>query len=107
MIKHHKQFIYQIHSTSKQLSIINNLITKQLSNLSNSPTKLITYILLPLLGYWSGGMRGAVGIRPPSPRGDGRGRVVGDDTSYKNSPTRLVAHLPPHRVSTLDGDTRQ
>ena len=38
------------------------MITHQLRNLSNLPTKLITYLLLPLLGYWSGGMRGAVGI---------------------------------------------
>ena len=62
IIKHHKQFIYQVYSTSKQLSILNNLITKKLINLSNSPSKLITPLLLPLLGYWSGGMRGAVGI---------------------------------------------
>ena len=60
IIKHHKQSIYQVYSTSKQLSILNNLVTKQLSNLCNSPTKLKTPLILPLLGYWSGGMRGAV-----------------------------------------------
>ena len=76
IIKHHKQSIYQVYSTSKQLSILNNLITNQLSNLCTSPTKLKTPLILPLLGYWSGGVRGAVGVRPPSPRGDGRGRVV-------------------------------
>ena len=62
VIKHHKQSIYQVYSTSKQLSILNNLVTKQLSNLCNSPTKIKTPLILPLLGYWSGGMRGAVGI---------------------------------------------
>ena len=43
----------------KQLS---NLTTKQLSDLSNSPTKLMTPLLSSLYDGWCGGMRGAVGI---------------------------------------------
>ena len=92
IIKHHKQSIYQVYSTSKQMSILNNLVTKQLSNLCNSPTKLKTSLILPLLGYWSGGMRGAVGIRPPSPA---RKQPCGEGSSGRWSAGRFSLNPPP------------
>ena len=93
--------IHQVYSTSEHLSMLNNVITKQLSNLCNSPTKLKTPLILPLLGYWSGGMRGAVGIRPPSPRGDGKGRVVRQPSCLQN-PTPYHGVISPSPPAPRD-----
>ena len=83
IIKHHKQSIYQVYSTSKQLSILNNLVTKQLSNLCNSPTKLKTPLILPLIGYW---WCDCVALGLSSPRSS-RNFQIGD--TLTGSPVRV------------------